>query len=181
MTGRIDAVDDDWTGGGYGRYPGLSMSEIRRRFNQCLTDPSPRSISAIFRIAHEQIEARGRLGLNLAAAKVCLALAVVSLGVAFAMNPESRTIPFEGAGIGAFGVLLFGIGAFRIRHAVRMNINQERQIRQEALAAIETLLNQDVDPRPLTREQRDLLREMLKKEKHAGKARDLLRDESSSS
>ena len=73
----------DGRGGGYGKFAGKTIGEIREIYDKCETDPSMRSVSIVFRVAREQLESRGSLGHYPVFAGFC---ATVLLGATFAIK-----------------------------------------------------------------------------------------------
>jgi hypothetical protein len=167
-------MSDPWHGGGYGKYPGLTMSQIQESFDRCVADPSMRSISAVLRITHEQIDSRGRLGMYPTAVKLSL-LGVLLLGVIYAVVPqELKDLALKALAVPALGLVLFGPATLRARHALTANVRQEHEIRVAALDALAKILRHEPTVKPLTREQRDMLKELLKKEQDPANVRVLL-------
>jgi hypothetical protein len=155
------SIDPDWSGGGFGKYKGLSLREIDAAFAQCVSHPSSRSIAAVLRITREQIEARGGLGKQPYYAvfflMVALAAGLVALGVG-----EIRDKALIVAGALGFVSAAFAVGSIRVRKERNLNLVQEREIRRRAGLAIEEMLKEVSLPEPLTREQRETLSEISK-------------------
>ncbi|MEZ0327765.1 MAG: hypothetical protein ACAH95_17865 [Fimbriimonas sp.] len=156
------SADPDWSGGGFGKYKGLPLKEIEARFEQCVADPSMRSVSAVLRIAREQIEARGDLGKQPYYAAFFAAVALALLGVSFFFPEDLRKKAWMMSGGMFLAFFAFLAGAVSTRKARGMNLRQERAIREKAGWALEELLKHDFQLKPLLREQQETLSEIQK-------------------
>ncbi len=151
-------------GGGFGRYAGLSLAELRDRFEACAADPSHRSVSAVLRIAREQLEARGGLGTHRWIPILAGVALLLSLGAPRVLPPRFA----DGVRAAQFGsaaaLLLALVSFFSVRHSTRAAIVQERAIRELAL---DTLLRITADPgfrpKPLDPGHVRTLRELLRR------------------
>lgn len=158
------------TGGGFGKYAGLSVEQIRGRFEQCVADPSMRSISAILRITREQLEARGYLGVYPSLARAALAIALALLGLRFVLPEALASTALQAAAVAGSCAVLLGLGAWKVRLDRRANLAQEAAIRRAAIESILAILQHPVSLKPLIREHRDLVRELIRKDKAHGLA-----------
>ncbi|MDR3692398.1 MAG: hypothetical protein P4L46_23650 [Fimbriimonas sp.] len=150
-------------GEGFGRYAGLTIAEIRTRFDACVEDPTMRSISAVLRITREQLDARGQLGVYPVFAWIAAAFAVVGLigrYVAPSALHEWATKLAIGASC-AFVLLL--ISVVPTRHARRGNLLQEQAIREAATAALVQILNEGPVLKELTFDQEMTVKILMKK------------------
>ncbi len=159
-------ADPDWSGGNFGKYKGLPLKEIDARFAQCVADPSMRSVTAVLRIAREQIESRGDLGKQPYYAAFFAFVALTIFGVSFLFPPELRQKAWLVAGGMVFAFLAFAAGSLSTRRARSMNLQQERAIREKAGLALEQLLLHEFPVKTLTREQRETL-DAIKKQRGA--------------
>lgn len=151
------------TGGGYGKNAGIPLDEIRRRFDLCVADPSMRSVSAVLRIAREQLEARGSLGSYRGLSVFFASMGVVALGVSFAMKGDLaekiRTGGYFALGVAA--LLLLGI--LQVRHAARASRAQEAEIRRLTIEALERIVaSPEFKPKPLDWTQSLVLSRIMK-------------------
>jgi hypothetical protein len=164
-------VELDGTGGGYGKYAGISLGEIESKFKACEAQPSMRSVSALLRIAREQLEARGQLGVYPRLATIAAAATLGSLA-AWPIAPERfQSLLLRASMVAGFLTLILAIGVASLWRTRRANLHQERAIRQMAVASLRVILAAEPPLKPLTREQRDTVRELAAK----ARARDLLR------
>ena len=135
---RLDAATDG-TGGGYGRYPGLTVEAIAERFRFLVEEGQGRSVRAVLRIAYEQTEARGTIGSQRVAvgiaAFVTLALLVARLFVSSEMQGQVTIYP----GASAAMTLLFALGAATVHRPAKRGEAQVREIRRLALMALDAL------------------------------------------
>jgi hypothetical protein len=163
-----------YTGGNYGKYKGISVEEIQRSFDACAGDPSHRSISAVLRITREQIESRGRLGMYPVAAGIsALALAVILIVSVF-VQPDLRDLLLKVAAAAAFGVVLFGFGSIRVRHTIKANLAEEKQILGAAADALNKIMSTTDQRKALLREQRETVKEIMAKSDRPGRVSELL-------
>lgn len=164
---RLDPVDDG-TGGGYGNYPGLTVSQIADRFRRLAEEGHNRSARAVLRIVHEQTAARGTLAVQPILAGLA-ALASVLLLVAYRLVPEHerhRVAIYLGAAL--VSTLLLSAGALSIRRAARRNARQVHEIRRLALFALSRIVEAPgFRPKPLEREHLRSLNEMRKVDREA--------------
>jgi hypothetical protein len=156
------SVDQDWSGGGHGRYKGLPLKKISELFEACVERPSMRSIAAVLRITREQMEARGGLGKQPYYGVFFGVIGFLGMIAALIAPTDLRnTFLAASAGILLAGIA-FGYGAWSTRTDRSLNLAQEKEIRDRAGAAIAAMLQHDFDLQPLTREQRDTVHEILK-------------------
>ncbi len=142
----------DGSGGGYGKYPGLSVAQVAERFRFLAEEGEGRSVRAILRIVHEQTEARGHLGtqrlLAILSGSAALGLGIIRL--VSANPPFMLNVYF---GVTAVVTVLFTIGAVSIGKVAKRNEAQLREIRRLALLSLELLISKPgFVARPLERE-----------------------------
>ena len=151
---RLDAATDG-TGGGYGKYPGLTVEAVAERFRFLAEEGQGRSARAILRIVHEQTEARGRLGSQRLVVALSAGVAAVLFVLRLVVSPETRdqfTTPLDVA-LGA--TALFGLGAATLHRTTVRGEAQVREIRRLALVALGLLTQREgFVPKPLEREHR---------------------------
>ena len=161
-------------GGGFGKNPGHTLSEIQALFDKCLTDVSMRSISVVLRITREQLESRGQLGLEPKLASVCGVL-VFLFGGLRSFGPASILDMTTKALLGSASVfvilVLVSIGS---RNARKTNLAQQRAIREMAIRTLVSLVDQGPKLKPLTLEQSLLVKSLIRLGSHAEKLKVLL-------
>lgn len=161
-------------GGGFGKYQGLTVTEVQALFDTCMQDPSMRSISAVLRITREQLEARGQLGIYPVFACVDLAICAAA-AVLRQFGPASLTEIATKAALGTAGVFgLLLISTLPTWRARRTNLAQERAIRDRAVAALVTILESRPALKPLTIEQEFTVKILLRKAEGSEPLRTLL-------
>jgi len=161
-------------GGGYGKYQGLKLAEIQALFDKCIEDPSMRSISAVLRITREQLDARGQLGIYplftwIAGAACLVGLAVRTIGPQKLTEIATKTV----LGAGTVFLLLLGT-TLPSRNIRKTNVEQERHIREMAVAAIQKILVSEPALKPLTIEQETTVKILIKKTSGSEDLRKLL-------
>lgn len=156
----------DGTGGGYGRYKGATLREIDSMLKACLQDKSMRGVSAVLRITHEQLDARGGLGSYPWLVVLGLVVGCCLLGASFVVHGEIATKLREfAAQVGAV-TLLFGVAVFSMRIARKKSLYQERVIREMATEVLlDIVRDPSFKPKELDRTQRLTLERLLKKAK----------------
>lgn len=167
-------VESDGTGGGFGKHRGITLKDIRDRFELCENDPSMRSISAVLRITREQLEARGQLGIYPSLATIAFAICLASWILRFVLTGDFSELAQKFAiGSGAVGVLLM-LGVAKVWNPRRENLRQEQIIRELAAKSINTILQSQPPLKPLLREQRDTVKEIVRKVSDSGQVAELL-------
>lgn len=142
----------DGTGGGYGKYPGLSVAQVAERFRFLAEEGEGRSVRAILRIVHEQTEARGHLGTQRLLA-VLSGSATFALGVIRLLSADPPFMLNVYLGVTAVVTVLFTIGAVSIGKVSKRNDAQLREIRRLALLTLDILISKPgFVARPLERE-----------------------------
>ena len=142
---RLDALNDD-TGGGYGRYPGLTVAQTAERFRYLVDEGQGRSARAILRIAREQIDARGTLSSHRWVLAFFVLMTLVLLVARFVVPSEMRpqiTVFLEG---GTALSLLFAVSVASLHRTTRRGEAQVREIRRLALLALDRLVARDDFP-----------------------------------
>ena len=153
----------DGTGSGFGRYQGMTLTDIQRLFDNCVEEPSMRSISAILRITREQLDARGQLGIYPVFTWVAAALTGLGL-VGMALLPEQYQKWMVNLAIGAGCVfVLLGTTLISTRHSRRTNLKQEVAIREYAVSALVKVLESEPVLKPLTIEQEVTIKILMRK------------------
>lgn len=136
---RLDEATDG-TGGGYGKYTGLTVVQIAERFRFLVDEGHGRSARAILRMVHEQTEARGGLGTQRILA-VLASLGTLTLLVIRAFTEsESRSSINLYLAVSAGVTLLFLAGAASVHRATVRGEAQVREIRRLALIALDGLV-----------------------------------------
>jgi hypothetical protein len=168
------SADQDWSGGGFGKYKGLPLKVITDRFEECAAKPSMRSITAILRIAREQLEARGGLGKQPYYGIFFAGIGLIGLATSFVL-PQEMKLPVMGA---SAGILLaagaFSYGAWTTRKERALNLAQEGEILDRAGESIRRILEHDIPLQPLTREQRETIWDIMKRHPQHAPIRSLL-------
>lgn len=153
----------DGTGGGYGRYAGVTLAEIERLFGVCRQDPTMRGVSAVLRIAREQLDARGGLGSYPWLAGLAGALALLGF-VAMRFLPESfvgQARTAEAAVVVVF-LLLVGVSVTTAKDR-KQGLYQERRIREMALETLEAIVTTEgFRPKSLDETQKLTLERLLR-------------------
>ncbi len=128
----------DGAGGGYGKYPGLSVAQVAERFRFLANEGEGRSVRAVLRIVHEQTEARGHLGTQRLLA-ILSGLATLGLGVVRVVSADPPFMLNVYFGVTAVVTVLFTIGAVTIGKTAKRNEMQLKEIRRLALLTLEIL------------------------------------------
>ena len=161
-------------GGGYGRYRGMTLAEIQDRFDACKADPAMRSISAVLRIAREQVDARGELGIYPILAWVAGVICVLSLAVRpFAPEKTLELVTKVEIGSACAFVLLL-VGSVPNQRARRVNKAQVQRILEMTGETLEAILEAEPALKPLTREQVQTLGDVVRKTAASERVRALL-------
>ncbi|RYG26253.1 hypothetical protein EON82_04020 [bacterium] len=136
---RLDEATDG-TGGGYGKYAGLTVAQVAERFRFLVEEGQGRSARAILRIVHEQTEARGGLGTQ----RILAILAgLVTLGILVAKGvvpPDQRSRLDLYLYVTAGVTLLFVFGAVSVHRATVRGEAQVREIRRLALLSLDQIV-----------------------------------------
>ncbi len=118
----------DGTGGGYGKFAGKTIGEIREIYDRCEADPSMRSVSIVLRVAREQLEARGGLGHYPALAIITGVVFGLSFVVKGFLPPDMQAnAPKIQLGLGLVTVALL-IGVYLTGHDRKTGVAQEKAI-----------------------------------------------------
>lgn len=155
---RLDPILDG-TGGGYGKYAGLTVAQIAERFRYLVEEGQGRSARAILRMVHEQTEARGSLGTQryLVVIAATIATGLVLFRLVVADEARSKLDAPIMAAVGA--TVLFGVGAVSVHRATVRAEAQVREIHRLALASLDILVSRpDFRPKGLEREHESALR-----------------------
>ncbi len=133
----------DGSGGGYGRYPGLTTVEIAERFRFLVEEGQGRSARAILRLVHEQTEARGRLNTQWLMVGIGATITVVLALFRLVAALETRDGLLRLALVAASITLLFAVGAGSMHRTTRRAEAQVREIRRMALLALDLLTTRE--------------------------------------
>ena len=133
-----------------------------------------RSITAVLRIAREQLEARGGLGKQPYYGVFFGVLSLLGFGASMFAPAELRTTFLAGSAGIMLAALAFGYGSLSTRTARNLNLAQEKEIRNLAGAAVSKILENNIDLQPLTREQVDTVSEIVKQHPQHGSISRLL-------
>ena len=139
---RLDAATDG-TGGGYGRYPGLSVEAVAERFRFLVAEGQSRSVRAVLRIAYEQTEARGTIGSQRVAVGLAASVTLALLVARFFVSPETQGQVTIYLGASAAMTLLFALGAATVHRAARRGEAQVCEIHRLALLALDALASKE--------------------------------------
>lgn len=163
------AEELDGNGGGYGKFPGITVKELEQKFDRLVEDGTHRSITAILRITREQLMTRADLGLNRRLVVVAGIILVVFVLANFVV-PEAFIKPVQtgiAASSVAFAALLGGVWLTR-KDAVRAKaqVDAIREISCDSLIAV--VRNPNFKTKALDADQvrflRDLIRQSGRKE-----------------
>jgi hypothetical protein len=129
----------DGTGGGYGKFRGKKVEEIRELFRRCEEEPTMRSVSVVLRVAREQLEARGGLGHYPIYAMIAGGVFVVTFLIkGFLPASMAQSVPKLQFGLGIVTVALL-IGVSATSNDRRAAIAQEDAIRKAARESLERI------------------------------------------
>ncbi|HEY0867327.1 MAG TPA: hypothetical protein VGE01_08110 [Fimbriimonas sp.] len=167
----------DGTGGGFGRYRGVSLREFEATMDRCRREGGMRGASAVLRIAREQIDARGGLGTYPWLVGTCLVATAVLWFVPFDEGAVGEWRQKGVLGFLALGII-FGWITFGIRQERRKALYQESRIREASLQALRDIVSvPGFQKRSLDYTQKLTLQNLLKKTKSQDPVLlDLLRD-----
>ena len=158
--------DLDGTGGGYGKFKGITVRELSELFDRVAADGNMRSVTAVLRITYEQLEARGGLGYF---PHICIGTGVfaVACGIPIPfVSLQTQGVLIKMSLGSAFVCLAFLFGVLKNRHQTMAAIAQERAIRDLALDALVRIVTEPgFKPKPLDREHVKTLLEVQKKAK----------------
>lgn len=163
--GEIDP-ELDGSGGGYGKFKGLTVREVSKLFENISQEGNMRSVSGILRICHEQLESRSQLAVSTQAA-VVLGVVTGALCIAFATF-HGKAQAFLGKAVAISGVLFAGFlsGALSTRKMARAAVAQERAICDLALDALEQVVSSPgFKAKPLDSLQKATLKRLMAKTK----------------
>ncbi len=140
----------DGRGGGYGKFEGKTLSEIRGIYDRCLSDPSMRSVSIVLRVAREQLEARGNLGHYPVFASIAGAVFAITFLVKGFLPLDMQTnVPKLQISLGFVTVALI-IGVFVTSKDRKAGLAQERAIVELSRETLEKIVeNPEFRPKPL--------------------------------
>lgn len=153
----------------------MDVDGIRALFLQCETTPGMRGVTAVLRIAREQLSARGQ---NRTPMFIVVGFPILG-GVVFVISKvlhanERVNLPSTDDRGGPMNLLaisyglfivggLFAYGAIQDRKRERERREQQDEICRLAAESLDRILAHPFEKRPLTREQVDTLREIQKK------------------
>lgn len=162
------------SGGGMGRYQGLEVDDIAQRFAACESEVSMRAVTAILRIAREQIQARGSLRDYPRTTAFLGVVSAIVLAVMPFLPAETRQSVMPVAIGGPLVTLAFGYGSLSTLRARKASNAQEREIVRLATESLERVLRHEFPRKPLQREQVDTLQTLLKHAPNSTALRSLL-------
>jgi hypothetical protein len=126
------------TAGNFGKFTALPVAEVEAIFARCAEQADRRALSAVLRIAREQIEARGSLDSYVRATYFFGALAA-GLGATALLWPAARGM-FAGGAIGSGGAAaVLAYSAVRNKEYRREGRVAEARLETAARDAIETI------------------------------------------
>ncbi|HWD38474.1 MAG TPA: hypothetical protein VG944_06470 [Fimbriimonas sp.] len=158
----------DGTGGGYGKFKGISVREVSQLFDRVAAEPNMRAFSAVLRISREQVEARGSLGMySVMTILMAPVLAICILLVLF--GPTSAHKQFlQATAASTLLFVIFGSAYLSSRKLTRASVAQERAIRDLAVDALERIATEpSFKPKPLDHDQKLILKDLLKRTKRS--------------
>jgi hypothetical protein len=150
---------------GFGRYRGASIRELEGMLEKCRREGGMRGVSAVLRIAREQLDARGGLGSYPWLAAICL---VAAAGIWFFPYRDGPLKDWRMQGVIGSLVLfaLFGWTSVSTFQDRKKALYQEGKIRVLSLDALVDIVAQpSFEPKPLDYTQRLTLERIMKKEK----------------
>lgn len=149
---RLDPSQDG-TGGGYGRYPGMTVAEVAERYRFLVGEGQGRSALAILRIGYEQTDARGTLWVQWVLVAVGVIYTAGCLVYHQLVAPAEQEKALRFAWIGGLLTMVLATGAARVDRARRQGRVQIREIRRLTVEALDQLVAQpNFKARPLERE-----------------------------
>lgn len=122
-----------------------------------------RSISAILRIAREQFDARGQLGVYPRLAWFAATAAIAFGGASLIFTGKERSFCLEGLAGSLCVAALLLLTIWSTREARGSNIYQEAQIREMAAKSILKILESEPTLKPLTIEQEATVKDLMKR------------------
>lgn len=154
------------TGGGFGRYRGFTVAETENLFRKAAEEGNMRSLSAVLRIAHEQLDARGGLGQTRGLAILFGLSSVVLFVVIQFLEGPARTNAERFAWGTTTAFIATFVGWVNTRRAMRLAIAQEDAIRNLAVDFLLQIVRQpSFKPKPLHHDQERLLRDLMRRTK----------------
>lgn len=158
--------DLDGTGGGFGKFKGITVRELSELFDRVAGEGNMRSVTAVLRITYEQLEARGGLGYF---PHICAATGIFAVACAIPLPfvaLQTQRVLYKMAAGSALVCVAFLFGVLKNRQQTRAAVAQERAIRDLALDALVRIVTEPgFKPKPLDREHLKTLREVQKKAK----------------
>ena len=131
----------DGSGGGYGKFKGMTIREMSGVFKQIGAEANMRSVSAILRICHEQLEGRSHLGVASLATKIIGVVTMLLVAGMFFVSEHLRPILIKGTGAAAVLFAGFLSGSLANRRMAKSSIAQERAIGEMAIDVLEQLVD----------------------------------------
>jgi hypothetical protein len=153
------------TAGGFGKGKALPLDEVIALFESCQAEPAMRSVTAILRVAREQLEARGALRVNGWLGWTFIVLAI-SEAVAFALKiPVLKDYWPYGLASALVGLILV-IGMISVRSTAAAAEAQKAVIAERAILSLTVLAeNPDWKRKPLDWSNRLTLERLVKSTK----------------
>lgn len=168
----------DGTGGGFGKYRGITVKEAAVLFERFSADPTMRGVTGVLRVSREQLEARGTLGIYpYLALGVTILLAAVGAFVIW-LPPDRRSEATKLVYATGFVAAALWVGVATTGSSRRRAVAQEQEIRRLAVAALHRIvLTPGFHSKRLDRQDRRTLRELLLKTRSkAPELMELIRD-----
>ena len=140
MADKDNAPDERLIGtaGGFGKGQALPLEDVIALFEACEAEPAMRSVTAILRVAREQLEARGSLRVNGWMGGIFVVLAMAE-AVAYSMKvPVLRDYWPYGLASGLVGLILL-IGMISVRSTAVAAEAQKAVIAERAILSLTAL------------------------------------------
>jgi fluoride ion exporter CrcB/FEX len=153
----------DGRGGGFGKFTGMTVRELSGLFDRVSADSTMRSVSAVLRIAREQLEARWHMG-NLRIMAIFCGFVAIGFSIAYPLVPQTVKVSILKGILGGFTAFIcFGVATLSTHRATNAAIAQERAIRDLAVDALARIVEEPgFKAKPLDADQRRILADLLK-------------------
>jgi len=154
-------------------YDKRTVAELAVAFAKCEEEESMRAVTAVLRITREQLKPRNRFREHPILAAVMLSVGLACL-VATSIAPDRlRQGMFSGAAIFSLVGVLYLYGALSVRAEVRIDKEEERAIKELAIASLERIWRKSFRRKPLEREHIETIDDLLKLAPHNETLREL--------